>query len=101
MNKPVYLSLSILEISKSVMYEFCNAKPCYMDTESFIARVKTNDIYKGIAEDVETRSDYSNFEIDKPLPKEKNKNVIVLMKDELGGEIMKEFFGLRAKNIAI
>ena len=45
-----------------------NVKLCYMDTDSFIVYVKTNDIYKDIAADVETRIDTSSFEIDKPLP---------------------------------
>ena len=100
MNKLVYLGLSILVLSKTVMDEFWynyvkpkhgeNAKLCYMNTDSFIVYVKTDDIYKDIAEDVETRFDTSNFEIDRPLPKG-------LMKDELGGQIMKEFVALRAK----
>ena len=72
-----------------------------MDTDSFIIHVKTEDIYKDIPEDVETRFDSSNFELDRPLPKGKNKKVIGLMKDELGGKIMKEFVGLRTKHIAI
>ena len=62
-----------------------------------IVHIKTEDIYKDIVEDVETRFDTSNFEIDRPLPKEKNKKVSRLIKDELGGQIMKEFVGLRAK----
>ena len=62
---------------------------------------KTDDIYKHIAEDVEKRSDTSNFEIDRPLPKEKNKKIIGLMKDELGLQIMKEFaaYCIKSKNI--
>ena len=73
MNKPVYLGLSILDLSKTVMYEIWydyvkpkygeNGKPCYMDTNSFIVHVKPDHIYKDIAEDVETRFDTSNFEI--------------------------------------
>ena len=74
-----------------------NAKLCYMDTDSFIVHVKADDIYKDIAEDVETKFDTSNSEIDWPLQKGKNKKVIGLMKDELGGEIMKKFVGLKAK----
>ena len=107
MNKPVYLGLSILDLSKTVIYEFWydyvkpkygeNAKLCYMDKGSFIVHVKPDDIYKDIAEDVDTRFDTSNFEIDRPLPKGENKKVIGLMKNELGGQIMKEFVGLRAK----
>ena len=107
MNKPVYLGLSILDLSKIAMYEFWydygklkygeNAKLCYMDTYNFIAHVETDDIYKDPAEDFETRLDTSNFEIDRPLPKEENRKVTGLMKNELGGKIMKEFVGLRAK----
>ena len=62
-----------------------------MDTDSFIVHVKTDEIYEDIAKDVETRLDDSN------LPKEKNKKVIGLMKDELGKQIIKELFGFRAK----
>ena len=72
MNKPVYLGLSILDLSKTVMYEFWydyvtpkyleNAKLCYMDTDSLIVHAETDDIYKDIAEDVETRFDTSNYE---------------------------------------
>ena len=64
---------------------------------SFTVHVKTDDIYKDIAESIEKRFDTSNFEIDRPLLIGKNKKVIGLMKDELGGQIMKEFVGLRAK----
>ena len=81
MNKPVYLGLSILDLSKTVMYEFLydyvkpkhgeNTKLCYMDTDSFIVHVKTDNIYKVIAENVETRFDTSNFEIDHYLKKKK------------------------------
>ena len=59
---------------------------------------KTNDIYKDIAEDVETRFDTLNYELDRPLPNGKNKNVIGLMKGELGGKTMKKFVGLRGKS---
>ena len=79
MNKPAYLGLSILELSKIVIYEFCNdyVKPKYHGktnlrykyTESFIDLVNTDDIYKYIAKDVETRSDTSNFALKKPLLK--------------------------------
>ena len=107
MNKPVYLGLSILDLSKTVMYELWydylkpkygeNVKLFYMDTDSFIVHVKTDDIYKDIAWDVEKNFDTSNYEIDRPLPKGEKAKVIGLMKDELGGQIMKEFVGLRAK----
>ena len=95
MNKAVWLGLSILDLSKTVMHEFWydyvkpkygeNAKLCYLDTDSFIVHVKTDDIYKYIAKDVEKRFGNSNFEIYR------------LMKDELGGQIMKKIVGLRVK----
>ena len=66
-NKSVYLGLSTLDLNKTVIYEFWydyvqpkygeNAKPCYIDTDSFIAHVKTDDISIDIAEDIETRFD--------------------------------------------
>ena len=78
MNKPVYLGLSILEISKTLMYELfynyiqqkyrcnsieCNAKLCYMDIDSFIMHIKTKDVYENIANDVEKRFDTPNYEL--------------------------------------
>ena len=107
MNKPIYLGLSILEISKILMYEFCydymkplyndNVILCYMDTDSFIMSIKTNDLYKDIANDVENRFDTSNYEVNIPLPTGKNKKIIGLMKDELGGKIITEFVTLKPK----
>ena len=107
MNKPIYLGLSILEISKTLMYEFWydymktkyndNVKLCYTDTDSFIINIKTNDFYEDIASDVENSFDTSNYEVKRPLPMVKNKKVIGLMKDELGGKIIMEFVTLRTK----
>ena len=107
MNKPIYLELSILEISKILMYEFWydymkpkyndNVRLCYMDTDSFVMHIKTNDFYKDIASDVENRFDTSNYEVNRPLPTGKNKKVIGLMKDELCGKIITEFVTLRPK----
>ena len=105
-NKPIYLGILILEISKIFMYEFWydymkpkyndNVRLCYMDTDRFIMNIKTNDFYKDISDDVDNRFDTSNYEVKRPLPIGKNKNVIGLMKDELGGEIIMEF-ALRPK----
>ena len=107
MNKAIYLGLSILEISKIIMYEFWYdyvkkkygdiVKLCYMDTDSLIMNIKTKDFYKDIAQDVEERFDTSNYDVDRPLPKGKNKKVIGLMKDELGGAIITAFVALRPK----
>ena len=59
--------------------------------------IKPNDFFKDIANDVENRFDTSNYELNRPLPIGKNKKVIVLMKDELGGKIITEFVTLRPK----
>ena len=74
-----------------------NVKFCYMDTDSFIMHIKTEDLYEDIANDVEERFDTSNYECDRPLPRGKSKKVIGLMEDELGGKIMTEFVTLRPK----
>ena len=104
-NKPVYLGLSILELSKILMCEFWydyvkprygeKAKLSYMNTD--IVYIKTDAIYKGIAEDAEIRFDTSNYELDRSLTKGTNQKVIVLMTDELGEKIIIKFVGLRAK----
>ena len=106
MNKPIYLGLSILEISK-IIYEFWYdymkrkygdmIKLCYTDTDSLVMAIKTKDFYKDIAQDVQERFDTSNYSVDRPLPKGKNKKVIVFMRDELGGGIITEFVALRPK----
>ena len=77
-----------------------NVKLCYMDTDSFIMNIKTNDFYEDIASDVENRFDTSNYEVKRPLPARKNKKVIGLMKDELGGKITTEFVTLRPKTFS-
>ena len=102
--------MSILDISKSLMYEFWynymkpkfgnNAKLCYTDTDSFIINIETEDFYEDIANDFEKRFDTSNYKIDRPLPTGKNKKVIGLTEDELGGNIMTEFIALRPRNYA-
>ena len=112
MIKPLYLGMSILDISKTLMYEFWydyikpkygdRAKLCYTDTDSFIIHIITEDFFEDISNDVEAWYDTSNYdENDKrPLPIGKNKKVIGLFKDELGGKTTKEFCALRAKPYA-
>ena len=92
MNKPVHLGFSIFEISKTLMYEFWYnyikpkygdyMKLCYMDTDSFIMYIKTEDFCNYITDDAEKRFDASNYDVNRPLPTTKNKKVIGLMKDE-------------------
>ena len=106
-NQTAYLGLSILEISKTLMYEFWygymkpknqdNAELCYIDTESYTIHIKTEHVYEDFPNDVEKGFDTSNYEVSRPLPTENNKKVIGLMKDELGGKIMIEFAALRPK----
>ena len=85
MNKSVYLGLSILEISKTLMYDFWydyikvkykyNAKLCYMDTDSFIMHIRTEDAYETIVQDAKKRFGTSSYAIERPLPMGKNKKV--------------------------
>ena len=100
-NKPIYLGMSILDISKTLMYKFWydyfkpkygdKAKLCYTDTDSFVIHIITEDFFEDISNDVEAWHDASNYdENDKrTLPMGENKKVIGLFKDELGGRIMK------------
>ena len=86
MNKPIYLGLSILYISKILMFKFWydymkpkygnDVKLCYMDTDSFLMNIKTENFYKDIANDVEKRLDTSNYEVDRPLPTRKKKLLV-------------------------
>ena len=87
-NKPIYLGLSILDISKLIMYELSydymlpeygkKSKLCYMDTDSFIINIKTQDFYKDIVDDVKKRFGTSNYSVNKPLPTRKNKKLLAL-----------------------
>ena len=111
MNKPVYLAMSVLDVSKTLMYElwYDHVKPkyqdkeklCCMDTDSFIIHIKTEDFYEDIANDDEKWFDTSNYDENdrRSLSLDKNKKAI-FFKDELGGKIMKEFVALRAKTYA-
>ena len=107
MKKHVYLGQAILDLSKIVMYEFHydymkpkygeNLKLCYMDTDSLVYEIKTEDFYTDIADDIPAMFDTSGYcpnEYYVPgttawshqhLPIGLNKKVISLMKDELGG----------------
>ena len=102
MNKPVYLGQAILDLSKIVMYEFHydymvpkydleKLKLCYMDTDSLVYDIKTEDFYADIVDDVPARFDTSGYCPNRPLLVGLNKRVTGLMKDELGGKIMTKF----------
>ena len=112
LNKPIYLGQAILDLSKILMYEFWydyikpkfgdKARLCYMDTDSFVIYIKTDDFYKDISDDVNKWFDTSNFNKNdnRPLGTGKNKKVLGKFKDELGGKIIAEFCALRAKAYA-
>ena len=109
MNKPVYLGMCILELSKIVMFNFHykyikpkygnKAKLLFTDTDSFLYEIETEDFYKDIAGDVKDRFDTSEYPENHPsgIPTGINKKVLGMFKDEAAGKIIKEFVGLRAK----
>ena len=109
MNKPIYLGQAILDLSKTLMFEFWydyivpkygdKVKLCYIDTDSFIMHIKTDDFYEDISADVDKWFDNSNFDKNdtRPLEIGKIKKVLGKFKDDIGGKIMTKFCALRAK----
>ena len=109
MNKPVYLGMSILELSKIIMFDFHykyikpkygkQAKLLFTDTDSFLYEIQTEDFYKDISGDVKDRFDTSDYPENHPsgIPTGINKKVLGMFKDEAAGKVIKEFVGLRAK----
>ena len=112
-NKPVYLGMCILDLSKKIMYNFHynyikekygdKAKLLMTDTDSLVYEIETPDFYKDISPDVREKFDTSNYPKDHPSGIETgvNKKVIGMFKDEMGGNIIKEFHGLRSKLYSI
>ena len=106
-NKPIYLGRAVLNLSKTLMFEYDYLKPmhgdkirlCYTDTNSFIMHIKTDDFYKDINNDVDKWFNTSNYDKNdkRPLEIGKNKKVLGKFNDELGGKIMTKFVALRAK----
>ena len=109
LHKPIYLGMSILDLSKTLMYEFHydyikpkygnNASLLFTDTDSLCYEIKTQDFYKDISNDVTKRFNTSNYNENHPsgIPTGMNKKVIGMMKDEAGGKQIIEFVGLRSK----
>ena len=109
MNKPVYLGACILDLSKTIMYDFHykyikpmykdKAKLLFTDTDSLMYEIETEDFYKDISGDVKDRFDTSDYPENHPsgIPTGINKKVLGMFKDEATGKIIKEFVGLRAK----
>ena len=112
MVKPLYLGMSILDISKTLMYEFWyvyigpkygdKSKSCYTDTNSFIVNIKTKDFLEDISNNVERWFDTSNYDKNdkRPLPIGINKKVAGLFKDGLGGKNITGVVALRPKTYA-
>ena len=107
-NKPVYCGMAILDLSKTLMYDFHykyikpkygeKAKLLMTDADSLCYEIQTEDFFEDISKDVEKGFDTSNFPKDHPSGIQgKNKTIAGLMKDEAGGKIIEEFVGLRAK----
>ena len=106
-NKPIYLGMSTLDISKTKMYDFHYGfiKPKYRDkakllfTDSLAYEIQTKDFYRDITPHVKKLFDTSNYAADHPskIPTGKNKKVPGMFKDEAGGKVIAEFVGLRAK----
>ena len=106
MNKPIYIGQAVLDFSKILMYDFWygylkpmyknNIKLCYMDTDSFIFHVKTDDFYKDISDTLDKWFDTSKNDkkLDRPIEYDVNTGVLGMFKDELKGYIMIEFVSL-------
>ena len=109
MNKPIYIGQTVLDFSKILMYDFWygylkpmyknNIKLCYMDTDSFIFHVKTDDFYKDISDTLDKWFDTSKNDkkLDRPIEYDVNTGVLGMFKDELKGYIMIEFVSLASK----
>ena len=109
MDKPVYLGMCILDLSKTLMFDFHykyikpkygdRAKLLFTDTDSFLYEIQTEDFYKDISGDVKDRFDTSDYPENHPsgIPTGINKKVLGMFKDEVAGKNIKEFVGLRAK----
>ena len=109
MNKPIYLGMCILDLSKTIMYDFHynyiklrygdKAKLLFTDTDSLMYEIETEDFYKDISGDVRDRFDTSDYPSNHPsgIPTGCNKKVLGMFKDEVAGECIDEFVGLRSK----
>ena len=109
-NKPVYLGMCILDLSKTLMYEFHynyikqkygnKAKLLFTDTDSLMHVIQTKDLYKDISKDVEKRFDTSDYPPNHPsgIPSGFNKKGLGMFIDEVKGKVIDEFVGLRAKS---
>lgn len=109
LNKPIYVGTTVLDLSKELMYSFFydvlyarygdRVRLLYTDTDSLILLVETEDLVADMAESI-SQYDTSNYPVDHVLYSNVNKKVVGKFKDELGGQPIKEFVGLRSKMYA-
>ena len=106
LNKPIYVGMSVLDLSKHLMFDLYyntlkarygeNVRLLYTDTDSLIVHVQTEDIYQDMTKHADLY-DTSNYQSDHPLFSTANKKIIGKFKDELGGQLLTEFIGIRPK----
>lgn len=106
LDRPIYIGFSILELAKSHLYHFHysvmkriyqnSIKLCYTDTDSLLYLIYTDDFYEDMKKHIKY-FDTSNFENDKYNIPKVNEKIPGFFKDEMGGDIISEFVGLRAK----
>ena len=106
LNKPIYVGMSVLDLSKHLMFDFYyntlkarygdKIRLLYTDTDSVIIHVQTEDIYADMSLNADLY-DTSNYSPGHPLYSDQNKKIIGKLKDELGGKVMTEFIGIRPK----
>ena len=110
LNRPVYVGMSILDLSKHLMYDWYynnlkayygdRAQLLYTDTDSLVLKIQTEDVYADMAQTAE-QYDTSNYPKDNALHSTVNKKVLGKMKDECAGVPIAEFVGLRPKMYSI
>lgn len=110
LNRPIYVGFSILDLSKTLMYDFHyrhmkvtygdNATLLFTDTDSLCYEIQTGDVYQDMAANI-SLYDTSDYPSNHPLHSMGNKKVIGKMKDELSGSIIHEFVGLKPKMYSI
>ena len=110
LNRPVYVGMSVLDLSKHLMYDFYynelkkqygeHCQLLYTDTDSLLLEIKTEDVYKDMGANADLY-DTSDYPKDHPQYSEENKKVVGKMKDECAGRLITEYVGLRPKMYSI
>ena len=110
LNRPIYVGMSVLDLSKSLMYDFYynqmkaqygdRVELLYTDTDSLLLEIQTEDVYSDMSEH-QSLYDTSDYPEDHPLHSKVNKKVLGKMKDECAGRVIEEYVGLRPKMYSI